>query len=364
MHREYVERRRWIDDAAFSDLVALCQFLPGPASSQLGMAIGIHRAGLLGGAVAWFGFTLPSAILLVLFAYGVDSISSANATGWIHGLSIVAVPVVAIAVWGMASKLCSDRTRATIAIAAAIASIAFDGPVAQLGVIAVGGVVGWICVRGIVSASPERVRSPVSPRQALLAGSIFVALLVGLPLVAAFFSDGTIPLLARFYRAGSLVFGGGHVILPLLEAETVGAGWMTQERFLAGYGAAQAVPGPLLALAAYLGFLVEVGPGGILGACLALVAIFLPSYLLVVGALPFWFRLRASSRCQSILAGVNAAVVGILLAALFDPVWTTAIRTPSDYCVALAAFAALALWRWPPWLVVVLCALTATLRAQ
>jgi chromate transporter len=351
---EYVTRRRWVDEQSYADLVALCQFLPGPASSQVGIALGILRAGPLGGVAAWLGFTLPSALALVLFAYGIQAAGVAD-SGWLHGLKIVAVAVVAQAVWGMARTLAPDRARASLAILAAIAVLASPTAAAQVLIIVAAGVVGW---RWLPAAAPPpslSVPVPIGRRLAVGAWVVFFALLVGLPLLRRAGAGPALAVFDSFFRVGSLVFGGGHVVLPLLQAEVVPPGWVTNAQFVAGYGAAQAVPGPLFTFAAYLGASMD-APGGIAGAALALVAIFLPSLLLVVGALPFWSLLRARAGFQAALRGINAAVVGLLLAALYHPVWTSAIARSADVALALAAFGLLAFWKWPPWLVVVFAA--------
>jgi chromate transporter len=353
---EYVARRRWLDDEAYADLVALCQFLPGPASSQVGIAIGILRAGLRGGLAAWLGFTLPSAIALIAFAYGLRQLGDVDDAGWLHGLKVAAVAVVAFAVWGMARTLAADRPRATIAVAAAVAVLAWRSAGAQVLVIVVAGIIGW---RLLAAASPPplpRFPVPISPRSGALSLSIFVALLFILPLAGALSGGHTLAMVNTFYRVGSLVFGGGHVVLPLLEVEVVPPGWVTPSDFIAGYGAAQAVPGPLFTFAAYLGAVQGPEPNGAGGGTLALVAVFLPSFLLVIGALPFWGALRGRADAQAALRGINAAVVGLLLAALYDPVWTSAIESRADFGLALFAFLLLAFWKTPPWLVVVLAA--------
>jgi len=349
---EYVVRRKWLDAQSYGDLVALCQFLPGPASSQVGIAVGITRAGLLGGVVAWMGFTLPSAIALVAFAYGIQGVAAEQASGWLHGLKVVAVAVVAQAVWGMARVLCPDRERATMAILAAVAALTASGAMSQVLVIVLAGLVGWRWLPGSQAPAGLHVRSPVSRRLATLAWAIFGGLLVSLPLLRQVAPSQPLAVFDSLFRVGSLVFGGGHVVLPLLQAEVVTPGWVSSEQFVAGYGAAQAVPGPLFTFAAYLGAVMQPEPHGWVGAGLALVAIFLPSFLLVVGALPFWDALRTRAGFRSALSGINAAVVGLLLAALYQPVWTSAIASPTDFGLGLAAFGLLALWRVPPWLVV------------
>ncbi len=353
---EYVRRRKWISEDAYADLVALCQFLPGPTSSQVGIAIGIVRAGLPGAVASWLGFTLPSAIVLVAFAFGLERFGATGA-GWLHGLKIAAVAVVANAVWGMARSLAPDRARATVAIASAIVVLAWPGAPGQVLVIAIAGLIGWRLLAG--SAGEKRVSLPptVRRRTAVAALAVFFALLGALPLVRPLVASQAFVVFDSFFRVGSLVFGGGHVVLPLLQAEVVPPGWVSNEEFVAGYGAAQAVPGPLFTFAAYLGAVMHQRPNGIAGAALALVAIFLPTFLLVVGALPFLSALRTRTGFQAALRGINAAVVGLLLAALYHPVWTSAIKTSADFALALVTFALLALWSVPAWLVVVIAAL-------
>jgi chromate transporter len=352
---ELVARRGWLDERTYADLVALCQFLPGPASSQVGMAIGIARAGLPGAAAAWLGFTMPSAIALIAFAYGLEALGPGSG-GWLHGLKVVAVAVVAQAVWGMARSLTPDRPRITLAVLAALVVLAWPTALGQIGAIVAGAIAGRLWLGSPAAAPQAALTFPVGRRWAVIAWVAFFALLAGLPLAARLTASETIAILDGFYRSGSLVFGGGHVVLPLLQAEVVPPGWVDNDAFLAGYGAAQAVPGPLFTFAAYLGTVMNAPLTGWVGGLVCLAAIFLPSFLLVVGALPFWDTLRASPAAQSMLAGVNAAVVGLLLAALYHPVWTSAIRGPADFGLALAAFALLAFWRAPPWLVVVLTA--------
>jgi chromate transporter len=352
---EYVVRRKWIDEQSYADLVALCQFLPGPASSQVGIGLGIIRAGLLGGVVAWLGFTLPSAIALTLFAFGVQSVAVADA-GWLHGLKIVAVAVVAQAIWGMARSLCPDRERATIAILAAVAALAFPTALGQVGTIAVAGLLGWRLLPSATVPTNRTTRVPLGRHAGIVAWVLFFVLLIGLPLLRQVAPSQVLAVFDSFYRVGSLVFGGGHVVLPLLWAEVVPTGWVSNEQFVAGYGAAQAVPGPLFTFSAYLGTVMQQPPTGLGGATLALVAIFLPSFFLVVGALPFWDAVRARPDFQSALRGINAAVVGLLLAALYNPVWTSAIFGPADFALAIAAFGLLMFWKAPPWLVVILSA--------
>jgi chromate transporter len=354
---EFVERRRWLDEQSYVDLVALCQFLPGPASSQVGIGTGLLRAGIPGALAAWVGFTLPSAVAMVLFAFGMGTLEGALGAGWLHGLKIAAVAVVAQAVWGMAQSLCPDRPRATLAVVAAIVVLLVPSAFGQIGAIAAGGVIGLVLLRDTESRGGSALHVPIGRRLGLACLALFFVLLIGLPLLAAAVPSQALALVDSFYRSGSLVFGGGHVVLPLLQAEVVPRGWVTNDAFLAGYGAAQAVPGPLFTFSAYLGAVMKPEPNGWLGASICLVAIFLPSFLLVFGALPFWAALRSEPRAQAALRGINAAVVGLLLAALYRPVWTSAIFAPADFALAVAAFLALAVWKLPPWLVVVLAAI-------
>ncbi|GAA4709923.1 chromate transporter [Promicromonospora umidemergens] len=359
----FVVRRRWLGDRAYADLVALCQFLPGPASSQVGMAIGLRRAGIGGLLAAWAGFTLPSAVLLVVFAYGVTTFGGDAGAGWIGGLKAAAVAVVAHAVLGMARTLAPDARRATIVGAAAIATLLAPSvlglPVvlSQVGVIVLSGAAGLLWLAAPPDdGDDEPFPVPVRRSVAVACLAVFGALLVALPLLAAAWDGGVTRLVDIFYRAGALVFGGGHVVLPLLQAELVPSGLVGHDQFLAGYGAAQAVPGPLFTFAAYLGAVTTSGPTGIAGAAIALLAIFVPSALLVVGGLPFWERLRSAPRARRALTGVNAGVVGLLAAALYDPVLTQGVLAASEPLVALAlaiaAFVALAKWSAPPWAVV------------
>jgi chromate transporter len=355
----FVERRRWLDEATYADIVALCQFLPGPASSQVAVTLGILRAGLPGGLAAWAGFTLPSAMLLILFALGVGR--SAPGSGWLHGLVVVAVAVVAQAVWGMARTLCPDRLRATLMVAVACVMLLWPAALAQLAVLLVAAVLGFAVMRQPADARPGRLDFALDRRAAIVALIAFFALLLLLPLGATLAHSHALDLLARFYRVGALVFGGGHVVLPLLQQAVVRPGWISGGRFLAGYGAAQAVPGPLFSFAAYLGTAMAPGPNGVVGGLLCLAAIYLPSFLLLIGVLPFWDALRRRAGVQAALRGVNAAVVGLLLAALYTPVWTSAIHRPADIALGILAFLLLVVWRLPPWLVVLLGALAAAL---
>jgi len=352
---ELVTRRKWLSDHAYADLVALCQFLPGPASSQVGFALGMMRAGWLGALAAFTAFTLPSALVLLVFAMTAASIAGPVGTGALHGLKIVAVAIIAHAVWGMARNLCPDRARATIAVGA-VAILAFvPGAPGMVGAIVLGALAGLALGRGSGMPVGGHVTMPVTRGIAVAAVVVFFALLLLLPLIAG--QSQSLALIDSFYRAGALVFGGGHVVLPLLQAETVATGWVSAEHFLAGYGAAQAVPGPLFTFAAYLGAVLGPEPNGIPGAVLALLAVFLPGFLLLVGVLPFWDRFRSMARAQSLMQGANAAVVGILGAALHAPVFTSAIGGSRDFTLALACFVLLTAWKAPPWVVVIVAAL-------
>jgi chromate transporter len=360
---EYVVRRKWLDEQSYADLVALCQFLPGPASSQVGIAIGMMRAGLLGGIAAWLGFTLPSALALVAFAYGLQTLEITEA-GWLHGLKVVAVAVVAQAVWGMAQSLAPDRARGSLAFLAAIAMLAYPTAVGQVLIIVLAGFIGWWWLPESSAPRDPGMRVSIGHRGAAVAWALFFGLLFGLPIAHQWVQSEPLAVFDRFFRVGSLVFGGGHVVLPLLQAEVVPPGWVTNEQFVAGYGAAQAVPGPLFTFAAYLGTVMRPLGGGLAGAALALVAVFAPSFLLVVGALPLWDSLRPQPSFQAALRGINAAVVGLLLAALYHPVWTSAIHAPGDFALGLADFGLLVFWKWPPWLVVMVSALGGAVLAH
>ena len=354
---EFVERRRWLSEAAYADLVALCQLLPGPASSQVSFAVGLLRGGLAGGLVAWLGFTLPSAVAMVLFARGAAVLTGPLSAGMLHGLQVVAVAVVTQAVWSMARSLCPDRPRATIAVVATLIVTAAPTALGQIVAILAGAAAGaWLCRAAPAAVAAERLSVPVPRALAVAALALFALLLIGLPIAAAVSSAPTLAVADAFYRAGALVFGGGHVVLPLLHASVVEPGWVSEDAFLSGYGAAQAVPGPLFTFAAYLGAIMQAPPSGWLGAALCLVAIFLPGLLLVVGVLPFWVTLGRAAFMPASLQGVNAAVVGVLLGALYDPVWTKAIGGPADFALALVAFALLVIWKAPPWLAVLVSA--------
>ena len=352
---EFVLRRQWLDDARYGDLVALCQFLPGPASSQVGFALGVLRGGgLAGGLAAWIGFTLPSALLMVAFALGAASLVGLGAAGLVHGLKLVAVAVVAQAVWGMARTLTPDRRRIAIALGAIAIVVLVDGPTGQLAAIAAGAGAGyWLC-RGPVAQSGPELSMPVSRRAGIAALVLFGVLLLALPLLSGLTGHRPLALFDAFYRSGALVFGGGHVVLPLLQAETVATGWIPNDTFLAGYGLAQALPGPLFAFAAFLGAQAGMTAGAPTGAALALLALFLPGLLLVYGTLPFWDGLRRHAAARHAMMGANAAVVGILAAALYHPVWTAAVFDIRDACIALGGFMLLTLWKAPSWIVVIL----------
>lgn len=356
-HDEFVSRRKWFDEHAYADLVALCQFLPGPASSQVGMAIGFSRAGYLGAIAAWIGFTMPSATILILFAYGVSNLTGTIHLSYLHGLKIVAVAIVAQAIWGMSIKLCPDKIRATMAVASAILASLMASALTQIAIIVAGGALGVFFLKPTEQLPHSPLSTPSSRTTGTVFLAIFLAILIGLPLLANLENNTTLKQVDSFYRAGALVFGGGHVILPLLKNEVVNSGWVTNESFMAGYGAAQAIPGPLFSLSAYLGAVSNVQPSGVLGAFICLVAAFLPSFLLVLGILPFWESLRKFSPIKSAMKGINAGVVGLLLAAFYNPVWTSAIFTATDFAMAMGAFLLLMFWKMPSWLVAILTTL-------
>jgi len=357
---EFVTRRRWLDEQAYADLVALCQFLPGPASSQVGFSIGLTRAGYLGGLAAWTGFTLPSALLLLLFAYGVGSLGGPIGAGLLHGLKLVAVAIVAQAVWGMARSLCPDRERASIAAVAALVVLFSPSSLGQIAAILFGAVAGLVWCRAAPPASggppAAHVAMPVSRAVGASALALFAVLLAGVLLLPGRLSSQAFDLFAAFYRSGALVFGGGHVVLPLLREAFVAPGWIGDDAFLAGYGAAQAVPGPLFTFSAYLGAMVTPQPHGIAGAALGLLGIFLPGILILIGTLPFWNAFRSRAGAQAAMRGVKAAVVGVLGAALYNPVWTSSVKAPGDFAVALVGFVLLTAWRAPPLVVVLVSA--------
>lgn len=352
---EFVRKKKWIRESEYADLVALCQFLPGPASSQIGFSIGLRQGGLAGALLAWLGFTLPSAVLMIGFATGLTSIGTLQGAGWIAGLKLAAVGVVANAIWSMAGKLCPDRERALIALSSAILMLVMADAIWQVAVIAGGAGAGWLLFNKRTDGTES---GPADSRSGTgwpwLAA--FGVLLLGLPLAITIFPAGWLAVGEGFYRAGSLVFGGGHVILPLLDSFTVARGWVSEDAFLAGYGAAQALPGPLFSFAGFLGTLIPAGPGGVAGGLLALVAAFLPSWLLVLGVFPYWERLRRLKSAQAALMGTNAAVVGLLAAAFYDPIWTAAVTDSTRLAFALVVFAMLRFASTPPWLLVLLSA--------
>jgi len=348
---EFVTRRRCLREDTYADLVALCQFLPGPASSQVGICIGLSQAGFRGGLAAWAGFTAPSALALILFAYGVMSLpESVVEVGWLHGLKVVAVAVVAQAIWGMAKALCPDKPRKIVAVLAAMLALAWPGVPGQMAVLVGGAIVGFAFLRYEQPAAHEAHLYVPGKRSAIISLCLFFGLLLILPFLAG--NALWLALVDSFYRSGALVFGGGHVVLPLLQAEVVNPGWISKDLFLAGYGAAQAVPGPLFTFSAYLGSALQSSPNGWLGGLLCLFSIFLPSFLLIIGILPFWASLRKNPAVRKALVGINAAVVGLLVAAFYHPVWSGGILSAADFLLALLAFALLSFWKLPPWLVV------------
>jgi len=354
---ECVEKRRWLGEDEYADTVALCQFLPGPSSSQVVFALGMHRAGLLGAIGASAAFLLPSAMLMIAFAYGVGAMGDLHGAGWLHGLKLAAVGVVAQAVWAMGLKLCPDRPRFTIAVAATAMTLFVPGAPGQVAALAGGALVGFVLYRHVPPPpKPDTVARARSHLAAVVALVAFALLLVVPRILASTTDDRSIALFDGFYRPGALVFGGGHVVLPLLREALVPRGWLSDDAFLAGYGAAQAVPGPMFSLAGYLGAVIEGGRHAWLGGLWCLFAIFLPSWLLIAGALPFWHQLRAKAWMQAAMRGTNAAVVGILLSALYTPVITEGVKTSRDVAAALVAFALLESWKVPPWAVVLLSA--------
>ncbi|WP_071394856.1 chromate transporter [Bacillus tuaregi] len=358
-HNEYIERRKWMDEKSYADLVALCQFLPGPASSQVGIGIGVMRAGVLGGIVSFLGFTLPSVMALILFALILEGLHIGDA-GWIHGLKMVAVAVVAHAILGMAQKLTPDLKRKALALFALVVSLLWQTAYTQIGVIIISAIIGYMIYKKHTEKDDSKIHFPISRRFALICLSLFFGLLFLLPLLRELTSVSWIAMFDSFYRSGSLVFGGGHVVLPLLEREFVPTGWLSEEAFLAGYGAAQAVPGPLFTFAAYLGAVMDGWQGGLL----ATIAIFLPAFLLILGTLPFWDSLRRNPKIKGALMGVNAAVVGILISAFYQPIWTSTIFTPIDFAFAAILFSLLVYWKLPPWIIVVTGAIGGSLMTS
>jgi chromate transporter len=351
--REFVERRGWVSAEAFGELLALCQFLPGPASSQLGMAIGLRRAGLAGALAAWIGFSAPAAAAMIALAYGAPTLVAAWGIGWLHGLKLAAAAVVLQAVLAMARSLAAGPVTGGIAIGAAVGLVLAQGPLAPVAALAAGGAFGLAFLRRETPPVAATAHRPGRRRWAIAALALFILLLIGLPALGAALADPTLAMAGVFYRTGALVFGGGHTVLPLLQAEVVGRGWLPADAFLAGYGAVQAVPGPLFSFAAYVGAAQRFAPGGWAGGLVALIAIYAPSLLLVLGVLPFWDRLKARAGARAALAGVNAAVVGVLAAALWDPVLKTSVRGFGDIALVAAAFVLLTVVRLPPWAVVI-----------
>ncbi len=356
---EFVDRRKWIDERGYADLVSLCQFLPGPASSQTGIAIGMIQRGWLGGVAAWLGFTTPAAIIMIGLGFGLSFAETAAGQGVVHGLKLAAVAVVANALWGMARNACGDALRVSFAAIACVVILFAGAAWFQLLVIAAAAIAGSLILRDAPLDTSNATPASGNRSVGLLLLAVFLLLLLGLPILAESTQSGNLDAFTGFYRVGSLVFGGGHVVLPLLEAEVVPTGWTSTDAFLAGYGAAQAIPGPMFALTGYLGNIIDPGNGylgGWTGGVLAIVAVFLPSFLLLGATLPYWDALRSRARIRSALSGVNAAVVGLLLAVLFTPVWTSSVRDSSDFATVVVAVVLLAFWRLPPWLVVMLAA--------
>lgn len=359
--QEFVERRKWLSESAYADLVSLCQFLPGPASSQMGIGLGLSRGGIPGAIASWLGFTLPSAILLVLFGRGLSFFGNSLGNGWLHGLKIAAVAVVAQALWGMGKNLCPDKMRASFALGAAIIATLIPTSLGQVSAILASGILGWSLLPDASIPQHGVIQTRTGKKTGAVLLMVFALLLVVLPIWGNELDSSVIKFFDIFYRAGSLVFGGGHVVLPLLQSQVIPTGRVSPDVFLAGYGVAQAVPGPLFTFAAYLGAVSNQPPSGLIGAGIALIAIFLPSFLLVIGIIPFWEQLRRYKGIQRVLIGINAGVVGILLVAFYNPVWTSAIHSPIDFCLAAFAFLILVFWKLPPWLVVAVAAVISEL---
>lgn len=351
---EFVTRRKWLNEHTFTDLFALCQLLPGPTSSQFGILIGLLRGSYPGAIVAWLGFTLPSATILILFAFGLTELNNTIHAGWLHGLKIVAVAVVANAVWTMGKNLCPDTTRVSFAIVGAIVTSLFPNTLGQVSTIIGGGIMGYLILRQEPAFPHSELSIKISKLIAISSMILFFSLLLLLPLVARLIQSNTLHVFQEFFRVGALVFGGGHIVLPLLQSVVVPSEMVSNSMFLAGYGAAQALPGPLFSFAAYLGAISHLPPNGLLGASICLIAIYLPSFLLIIGLFPFWEKVRRFHGIKRAMLGVNAAIVGLLLSALYNPVWTSAINNTSDFCVVLAMFLLLNFWKFPPWLVVLI----------
>lgn len=357
-HEEYIRRRKWMDEKSYADLVALAQFLPGPASSQVGIGIGVMRAGVLGGIISFIGFTLPSVIALILFALLLTGFDIGNA-GWIHGLKIVAVAVVAHAIMGMARNLTPDLKRKTIALFALIITLTWQTAFTQVGVILIAALFGFLLYKQHQENEEVRSQFPIAKRVSAICLLLFFSLLFLLPIIREVTGSYWVAMFDSFYRSGSLVFGGGHVVLPLLEQELVPTGWISEEEFLAGYGATQAVPGPLFTFAAYLGAVMKGWQGGLV----ATVAVFLPAFLLILGALPFWDSLRNNPKIKGAIFGINAAVIGILISAFYFPIWTSSILAPVDFALAAILYSMLTYWKLPPWIIVVSGALGGAIYA-
>ncbi|MFT6088168.1 MAG: chromate transporter [Glaciecola sp.] len=350
---EFVVRKRWMTESDYAEIVALCHFLPGPASSQVGLTIGLSRGGYLGSLAAWLGFTMPSAILLLFLALGYSNYGDVISLGLLTGLKIVTVAVVAQAVWGMSKSICIDNTRITMMLLSAVGVLLFQSVYTPLGVMALAGIVGVWLFKPTLDLSESGLAFSISSFSGALWFFVFILFLFGLPIIQLFVDQPLVDVVSAFFRSGSLVFGGGHVVLPLLEAEMVKTGWVTKDAFLAGYGATQAVPGPLFTFAAFLGGILNGPISGVLGALVALLSIFLPSFLLVYSVLPFWKSLRVKPRIRAALAGINSSVVGILFAVLYQPVFLGGVSAPDDFIGVIIAFWALMYWKLPPWLVVI-----------
>lgn len=355
-HEEYVRKRKWMDEKSYADLVALAQFLPGPASSQVGIGIGVMKAGITGGIISFIGFTLPSVIVLMIFALLLIEFD-ASSVGWLHGLKIVAVAIVAHAIIGMTKKLTPDIKRKTIALLALIGTLLWQTATTQVSVILIAGLVGFLLFKEHPKTKTERSYFPIAKSASIICLVFFFTLLIALPLLSELTGSHWVAMFDSFYRSGSLVFGGGHVVLPLLEQEFVPAGLISKEAFLAGYGATQAVPGPLFTFAAYLGTVMKGWQGGLV----ATFAVFLPAFLLIVGVLPFWDSLRNNTKVKGAIIGVNAAVIGILISAFYMPIWTSSIINATDFALAAILFSMLAFFKLPPWIIVVSGALGGTL---
>ncbi|MBA2708975.1 MAG: chromate efflux transporter [Tatlockia sp.] len=354
---EFVNRLQWLSDQAYADLVALCQFLPGPASSQVGMALGLSRGGIRGAIAAWLGFTLPSALIMILFGLILLNAGVHDNLPWLHGLKVVAVAVVAQALWGMSSTLCPDKTRASLAVLACVGASLIPNAAGQILMILLGGIFGLFFLSSDKALPASELTFQLNKRSGIGVLLLFFILLTLLPVLSLYTRSYPLQLFDAFYRVGALVFGGGHVVLPLLQAKVVPTGWVDNSLFLAGYGAAQAIPGPLFSFAAFLGAVSTNTPNQWLGGIIALFAIFLPSFLLIIGVFPLWENLRQHTSMQRAILGVNASVVGLLLAAFYQPVWTSAIFSLNDYLLAMMAFLLLQFWHFQAWIVVVFCAL-------